>query len=287
MSSSIYLVGKHDICQLLAHFFNNSNKLPFLDVATNLDTYINSNTPENTISIVVIPKDYTRQLPAASQPQGRIVSCLMLDTIEQTKQWISSQQKQAQQTPKDISILAQWNPHYLKLGNLWLQTLQTKTPLKIQNWMADKVGKSRLLGYIDKGVHTSIYFGHGRQQKMVGYHGISAAEICQNKNYTVINCFLSFSCYHLQHDTEKSSFGEVLLKNNKVSAFWGSRLATDKILNKKLALICLEQLVRTEDIRIDQWINRVAKIVEREHSPTLSLLWSSYSLLGNPFLPMR
>lgn len=287
MNALLYLVGKHEICSVLTHFFKIQNILPAPDSSTDFATYLDENTVHNSIIINIMPSNQKREFPSVSQSKGRVISCLLLDTIDDAIQWVVFQKTLAIKSRKGISILAQWNPHYLHIGNLWLKALRKNKALKSKDWMADKVGKSHLLDYLAKGSQTCVYFGHGRPQKMVGYHGISGEEICQSDKNISINCFLSFSCYHLHHDPEHLSFGEILIKSHIVAAFLGSRIATDKMINAQLAKICLYQYTSADNIVMSEWINNVSKAVKRESNPLLSTLWKSYSLLGNPLLPLN
>ncbi len=284
---SLYLVGKYEICNVLTHFFNTNNILPAPDPSTDINTYIDENTVHNSIIINIVSNNNEVEFPSAAQNKGRVVSCLLLDTIDDAIKWKGFQEKLSINRKEGISILAQWNPHYLQIGKSWLKVLRKKVTLQSNDWMADKVGKSHLLDKLAKGCQTCIYFGHGRVQKMVGYHGISAEEISQSDRGAPITCFLSFSCHHLHQETEHLSFGEELIMSHKVAVFWGSRIATDKTINTQLVKICQYQYIATDNMTMNEWINNVAEAVERESNPLLSTLWKSYSLLGNPLLPLN
>ena len=286
MDQPIYLVGKHDICTVLTHFFKSNNVLALPEPMSHLNNFLKEKTPQNSITIIILSSDHKIELPPAYIQGGRIASCLLLDTVEDANFCITLQKRLPLQKVANISILAQWNPHYIKLGTAWINALKTNSSIHVNNWMADKVGKSKVLDHLKKGAQVCIYLGHGRPQKIVGYHGISAQEISQLNNKNLITCpiacFLSFSCYHLHSNTQQASFGEILVKSNKVTTFFGSRIATDKILNTKLGEICLTQFIKKENITLSDWINNIGKEIYKIESSSLKSLWESYSLLGNP-----
>ncbi len=292
------LIGEDAHCRILSALYQPQHCLPLPKTRAALRQVIQHHAEKNTAFIVIVESLLMAQrlLPCAVVAACS-VGIVLADMLRPSSTWLI-QQKNSIKTEQSTAILstnsdkqayailAQWMDQYTEQGRHWLQTWHDAPPHQhpIENWMADHIDGNELCEKLATGARCCVYFGHGRPYGFSAYHGVYLDDILAIPHTQMIDCLLSFACYHLTETRTTKSFAQQLCEAGRVGAFWGSLQAVDSQDNARLAAIALAASQQADVVSLGQWLCAVDSKVSQTKDIGLQTVWQSYRLIGSPQL---
>ncbi len=215
-----------------------------------------------------------------------LVSLVFYKSHADLSNWINALKTHPKSEFNRAVVLGMMKPFYLKWGDKIYRSLQQARYQhdNIEKHLADTTTKNELSEHLSEGHSLVIYIGHGRSRGWSGYRGVRWKDIEKVEQKKPIGNILSLSCSSLKQDKEFSlPFGLQWIMEGRCCTFIGTWDAVKIRPLVAITELLLKSMSNSEIQRIDELILHVNKQIIDLNDSDVSLNWSKFKLIGNPF----